>query len=318
VTASQAEALKAHFGERLQQGVPLAPYTSARIGGPAEYLLTVRSAEELSEAAKTLWERKLPFRILGGGSNVLVADRGVRGVVVLNRAKAVRFRREAGRPILWAESGASLGAISRRAVDRGWSGMEWAVTVPGTVGGAVVGNAGAHGGDIAGSLEVAKILQRNGPPEDWTPERLSYGYRESWLKRNPGEAVVLSAQFLMEEGSAARARSKAERFLEHRRRTQPGGASWGSMFKNPEGDFAGRLIEAVGLKGIRVGDAQVSDQHANFFMNIGGATAEDALTLIKRVQARVRRETGVELELEVELLGAWGSEGESEGSGRDR
>lgn len=298
-------ALEDRFGERARRNAPLAPYTSARIGGPADLLVVVRSAEELAEAARLLWEHGAPFRVLGGGSNVLISDRGVRGVVLLNQAKASRFENTAEGPRLWAESGAVLGSVARRAVERGWAGLEWAATVPGTVGGAVVNNAGAHDGDIAGCLEVAEILQRPGRREVWPVDRLAYDYRDSWLKRHPGEAVVLSATFRLAASDPGRTRAKMESFVAYRRQTQPPGASWGSMFKNPHGDFAGRLIEAAGLKGYRVGDVQVSTQHANFFVNLGQATAADAWRLIETVRERVREQFGVALELEIELLGDW-------------
>ncbi len=308
VTLDQAQALRQAFGERLQQDVPLAPYTSARIGGPADYLLAVRSAQELAEAVRLLWDLDIPFLMLGGGTNVLIADAGVRGVVVLNQARSVRFGRDDAGPLVWAESGAVFGSLARRAVERGLGGLEWAAGIPGTVGGAIVGNAGAHGGEVAGVLLVAEILQRDGRVQPWTPERLEYAYRESWLKRHPGQAVVLTGTFRLKESTPQEAKATMAGFVEHRQRTQPPGASWGSMFKNPPGDYAGRLIEAVGLKGFRHGGARISPKHANFFVNEGGATAADVLALLRAAQRRVAETFGVELELEIQLLGDWGSE----------
>lgn len=305
--AATGHQLEAAFGDRLQRAVPLARYTSARIGGPADYLLPVRSADELADAAQRLWSIGGPFRVLGGGSNVLVSDEGFHGVVVLNQAREVRFQ---DGPSVWAESGASLGSIGRRAVERGLAGMEWAATVPGTVGGAIVGNAGAHGSDTAGVLTVAEILQHDGGRESWPAARLEYGYRTSWLKRNPGRAVVLSGTFRLENSTTEKTKEVMNGFVDRRRATQPSGASWGSMFKNPPGDHAGRLIEAAGLKGLRQGDAQVSEKHANFFVNLGGATAADVWALLQQVQARVQADSGVRLELEIERLGEW-PQGES-------
>lgn len=300
--ATSRKALEAAFRERLQPDAPLARYTSARIGGPADYLLPVRSADELAEAAAKLWELDVPFRVLGGGSNVLVADAGYRGVVVLNQARSVRF--EDG-PQVVAESGASFGSIGRRSVDRGLAGLEWAATVPGTVGGAVVGNAGAHGCDTAGALIVAEILQHDKGKELWSVDRLEYGYRTSWLKRNPGRAVVLGGTFRLAQSTTEETRKKMDELVERRRATQPAGASWGSMFKNPPDDFAGRLIEAAGLKGLRRGDAQVSEMHANFFVNQGEATAADVWSLLQEVQARVQAHSGTRLALEIERIGDW-------------
>lgn len=300
--------LRRLFGDRLQEAAPLARLTSSRTGGSAEALVEARSAQELRQAAVGLWQLGISFRMLGSGSNVLVADSGVHEVVVLNQASRTRLEVDGMTATAWAEAGASLGGLARLAGDRGLSGLEWAATVPGTVGGAVVGNAGAHGGDVARCLETAEILQPPDQVENWTVERLEYGYRSSWLKRHPGEAVVLSAVFGLEPSSPEITRARMEANLAHRRQTQPPGASWGSMFKNPPGDFAGRLIEAAGLKGWRVGQVEVSPIHANFFINHGGATAADVASLLIEVRRRVREHTGVQLDLEIELLGEWPSE----------
>jgi UDP-N-acetylmuramate dehydrogenase len=293
----------------LQEGAPLAPHTSARIGGPADFLVAARNAGELEETARALWRLGAPFRVLGGGSNVLVSDSGVREVVVLNQAREIRFEGEPLSPMVWAESGASLGTVARRAVEKGLAGLEWATTVPGTVGGAVVGNAGAHGGDMAGSMEMAEILQRSGQSDRWDAERLSFGYRSSWLKRHPGEAIVLAATLRLEASDPGRTKAQAAEYVAQRKATQPPGASMGSMFRNPPGDFAGRLIEAAGLKGLRQGKAEISSKHANFFVNLGGATAADVWILIARARRVVEEKFGVRLELEVELVGDWGSLG---------
>ncbi len=295
------EELHRAFPENLLENAPLAQYTAARIGGPAEYLLTVQSAADLASAAEQLWELDREFRILGGGSNVLVSDRGVSGVVVLNQAKQVEFAGDR----VWAESGASLGSVARRAVDKGLSGLEWAATIPGTIGGAIVGNAGAHGEDTASSLESAEVIHRKEGRSEWQAARLEFDYRTSWLKSHPGEAIVLSGRFVLEPTDPAETRAKLDEFVEYRQRTQPTGASIGSMFKNPAGDYAGRLIEAAGLKGERSGQAEISRKHANFFINHGGASASDVYALIQLARQRVTEETGVELELEVELIGNW-------------
>ena len=289
------------FQESLQESAPLAQYTAARIGGPAEFLITVRSAAELAGAVNQLWEFEIEFRLLGGGSNVLVADQGISGVVVLNHAREVKFAEQH----VWAESGASIGSIARRSVEKGLSGLEWAVSVPGSVGGAIVGNAGAHGSDTARTLDHAEVTHRHEGRQQWDIERLEFGYRSSWLKRNPGEAVVLAARFDLEPTDLEETRSTMKEYLEHRQQTQPTGASIGSMFKNPQGDHAGRLIEASGLKGERQGAAEISSKHANFFINRGGATAADVYALIELAQQRVAEKFDVELELEVELLGDW-------------
>jgi UDP-N-acetylmuramate dehydrogenase len=299
---SQAiEQLRQAFPQGVEEGASLAPHTAARLGGPAEVLLTVRSGEELQRAAELIWGLGLPLRILGGGSNVLVADAGVKGVVVLNQAKAVRFEE----PGVWAESGAFFGTTARRAVEHGLAGLEWAATVPGTIGGAVVGNAGAHGGEVADALVSADLLRREQGVETWPAERLEFAYRQSWLKRNPGQAVVLSAALRLGPGDPQALKDRVAELTEYRKRTQPGGASWGSMFKNPSGDYAGRLIEAAGLKGERRGEAEISTLHANFFLNRGEARAADVWELLQLARRRVADQFGVQLELEVELVGEW-------------
>ena len=296
--------LRELFGDRLGDSVPMAPYTSARIGGLADFLLEVRSAEDLADVTRQLWKENVPFRILGGGSNILVSDRGVRGVVVLNRARKIHFFQEAEARFVKAESGAVLGTIARLAGDRGWSGLEWGATVPGTVGGAVVGNAGAFGGDIASVLKMAEILQQDGCVEEWPVERLEYGYRDSVLKRNPG-SVVLSTVLGLSSSTVEACKTKMNGYSERRGQSQPSGASMGSMFRNPPDDFAGRLIEAVGLKGFKQGAVSISQKHANFFMNEGEGSADQVWMLIQTAREKVMEKFGVSLELEIELIGEW-------------
>lgn len=296
-------ALREYFGERLQENVRLAPYTSARIGGPADALVKVHSADELGKAAARLWELDVPFILLGGGSNVLVSERGVRGVVVLNRAKAVRFE-DGEEPSVWAESGAVFSNLANRAAAHGFSGLEWAASVPGTLGGAVYGNAGAFGGDMSGNLIQAEVQTRTGR-EIWPVERLGYGYRTSVLKRGEAQAVVLSARLALQKSTKEAVALRMQEFIERRKRSQPPGASMGSMFKNPPGEAAGRLIEAAGLKGTRIGNAEISPVHANFFVNHGEARASDVRALVELARQTVWEKFGVQLELEVELIGEW-------------
>lgn len=287
-----------------QENAPLANHTTARTGGPVDALITVRSASELEGAARQLWELDVPFIVLGSGSNVLVSDEGMRGAVILNRAKAVKIDADANPPDVWSESGANLGTIARQAGLKGLSGFEWAATVPGTLGGAVYGNAGAFGGDMQGNLRLAEILHPHGK-ETWPVERMQYQYRSSILKRERIPAVILSARLRLEPGDPRAAQEKMDTFSAKRRSTQPPGASMGSMFKNPPGDFAGRLIEAAGLKGTRIGDAEISTVHANFFINHGQASAADVGRLIHLARETVWQKSGVRLELEIELLGDW-------------
>ena len=305
---SQWDALQAAFGDRLQQDVPLARFTAARIGGPADGLLKADSVADLASIAKKLWDLEVPFFILGGGSNILVSDAGGRGVVVLNQAKETRIDEKTDRPSVWAGSGASFGQVSRKASARGLSGLEWATGIPGTVGGAVVGNAGAHGGDVAGNLRVAEILHQDGHQDDWPVEEMEYTYRSSKFKRESLNSVILSAIFDLTPGDPEKIRALVEEYASRRHRTQPPGASMGSMFKNPPNDYAGRLIEASGLKGTRIGSAEISSLHAHFFLSNGSTRAADILALIELVQTTVAEKFNIDLELEIEIIGEWNSD----------
>jgi UDP-N-acetylmuramate dehydrogenase len=245
----------------------------------------------------------LEYLMPGGGSNVLVSDWGVRGVVVLNRAKAVRFH-TGDEPSVTAESGVVFSNLANRCAFKGLAGLEWAATVPGTIGGAVYGNAGAFGDDMTANLIWAEMLTENGR-EKYTVEQMGYGYRTSILKRDELDAVVLAAELRLSNSTREDVTVKLEQFSAHRKTTQPPGASMGSMFKNPPGDYAGRLIEACELKSTRIGNAEISPVHGNFFVNHADTKADDILALIQLVQKTVREQQGVDLELEIELIGEW-------------
>jgi UDP-N-acetylmuramate dehydrogenase len=259
--------------------------------------------DQLVELVRAAQARGIAWRVLGSGSNVLVSEAGIRGLVIVNKAKKIVFE---GTQVT-AEAGANLSSLARNCIARGLGGLEWAVSVPGTVGGAVIGNAGAHGADIAQSLTSIEILVHDGTTEHWAVERLEYGYRDSSLKRTEHRArpVVLAATFTLETADPHKLTKRADGFVARRKATQPPGASVGSMFKNPPGDYAGRLIEQAGLKGRQIGDAQISPVHANFFLNMGNASADDVKALIDLAREQVQQRFGVELELEIELIGEW-------------
>jgi len=305
VQTALLSALRDAFGDRLQENAPLAGYTSARIGGTAEALIFARSADELATTAQTLWKLEIPFILLGSGANVLVNDKGVRGAAIINRARLVRFDSAANPPTVWAESGVTLNDIAQRAARLGLAGFEWASTVPGSVGGAVYGNAGAFDGDMAGNMITVDLLHRQRGRETWPVEKMAYEYRSSILKREHQPVVILGAEIRLERGDPEHIRAKMRDFSTRRRNTQPPGASMGSMFKNPPGDFAGRLIEAAGLKGKRIGNAEISTKHANFFISHGDTKAADVLALIELAKETVLKQSNVKLELEIELLGEW-------------
>lgn len=301
--------LRAAFGDKLQEHVSLAAYTSARIGGDADGLIVAHSAKELSETLFKIWELEFPYLILGGGSNLLISDEGFRGVVVLNKAKSINFIEDDEEPTVFVESGVTLSRLANQAATKGLAGMEWAATVPGTVGGAIYGNAGAFGGDMAGNLLHVELMTKNGCLL-WDVAEMEYAYRSSKLKRDGIEAIILSAELKLENGDPAKTRAERSRsiqarmrsFIQKRKNTQPPGASMGSMFKNPVGDHAGRLIEAAGLKGTRIGNAEISTVHANFFVNHGETKAADVIALVELAQRKVLEEFGVKLELEIEIV----------------
>ncbi len=281
----------------------MANYTTAHVGGPADAMLILHTCTELEEAVRSLWRLELPFYLLGAGSNVLVSDSGLRCVVLVNRARNIKVDVHTTPPTVWAESGANLGGVARQVALRGLSGLEWAASVPGTVGGAVYGNAGAHGSDTKSSLALAEILHPVEGKVNWPVERMQYAYRSSLLKRSPAQAVILSARFNLAFSTPEAVQAKMDEFSAKRRSSQPPGASMGSMFKNPPGDYAGRLIEAAGLKGARVGGAEISAIHAKFFVNQAGATASDVMSLVNLARQKVYEQSGIRLELEIELLG---------------
>jgi len=295
--------LYAKLGDKVKENVSLAPYTSARIGGPADILITAESADELARIIRLLQKQEIDYLILGGGSNVLVSDKGVRGVVVLNRAKGVRFH-NGDQPSVTVESGVVFSNLANRCAAKGFAGLEWAATVPGTIGGAIYGNAGAFGGDTAGNLIWTELLTEH-DREKFTAAQMVYGYRTSILKRGELDGIVLCAELRLQNSMKEAVSTTIEQFSAHRKTTQPPGASMGSMFKNPNGDYAGKLIEAVGLKGTRIGNAEISPLHGNFFINHDNTKADDIRKLIELVMKTVKEKQGVELELEVELVGEW-------------
>lgn len=302
-------ALKQRLGDRLLRDVPMSRYTAARLGGPADWLYIARdSVEELAEVVMEAWADEMPVRVLGGGANVLVSDRGIRGLVVINRVSEITFGEWHDGRTVSATSGTGLTVLANKCQLKGYTGLEWAVSVPGTVGGAVVNNAGAHGSTISHILGDAVVLDAVKGPQLYARQDLEYGYRYSTLKaRADRRYLVLLATFILPRDDPQAIKARMAEFIAYRKRTQPTGASLGSIFKNPPGDYAGRLIETAGLKGFRIGSAMVSPLHANFFINVGSGavTATDYHALIQHVQETVYQKTGVELELEIELVGEW-------------
>jgi UDP-N-acetylmuramate dehydrogenase len=309
--AKHVEDLKTVLGgrwsERLQQDAPLSRFTAARLGGPADWLYIARdSVEELVEVVRAAWKQDMPVRVLGGGANVLVSDAGFRGLVVINHIAQIESGDWHDGRTLSATSGAALTVLARRCAVLGLSGMEWAIAVPGTVGGAVVNNAGAHGQSMADSVADVVVVEADRDVQLYTLEDMQYSYRSSALKaREDRRFLVLMATFRLAKDEPEAIQTRMNEFNSYRKRTQPPGASLGSIFKNPPGDYAGRLIEISGLKGFQIGAVRVSPIHANFFINSDGKTgsASDYYALIQHVQNVVYERQGVMLEPEIEFLG---------------
>jgi UDP-N-acetylmuramate dehydrogenase len=280
---------------------PLSKYTAARLGGAADWLyIAHESNEQLTEVVGAAWAEGVPVRILGGGANVLVSDAGFRGLVVINRVSKAAFNDIS----VTVTAGMSLTILARKCAARGIAGFEWAVSVPGTVGGAVVNNAGAHGGDMAGCVRSIVLIDAQHGTRMLTNAELAYAYRASSLKaRSDRRFLVTMATLVLSHGDPKAISARMDDLIAQRKRTQPPGASLGSIFKNPPGDYAGRLIESCGLKGFQIGGAQVSLVHANFFINTCSASASDYYALIRHVRETVHQRTGVLLETEVEMVG---------------
>lgn len=293
----------------LERNVALAPHTSLRVGGAADWFLLARSAVELAEGLRWAAERGEPVRVVGGGSNLLVADAGVDGLVIkAGFARADVEVREGG-PVLVADAGVNLANQARRLARQHLGGLEWAANVPGSVGGAAVNNAGAFGGDTASCIVSVTVVNAGGQRTCLGPDELQYEYRTSVLKRREmGDLAVERVELRLCQRPAGEAEARVKGFNAERMRSQPRILSAGSVFANPAGSFAGKLIEEAGLKGSFAGAAQISEQHANFIVNPGGATARDVYALMRRAQDAVFERDTVWLHPEIELFGRWTEE----------
>lgn len=293
----------AGFGD-VKLGEPLARHTTFGCGGPADVFVTVRNAAGLAGAVKAAQDASQPLFVLGSGSNILVADAGIRGLVVDNRARAEAVD-SSGKTIA-IESGTSFAGFARKMCRAGLDGLAWAVGIPGTLGGAVVYNAGAYGGCLADVLTRVR-LQRAGGRDEWVDAAdLGLVYRGSVFTRGQfADQTVLEAEVRLAAGDAKALLARAASYDEKRLSAQPRGRNAGSTFKNPPESPAWKLVEAVGMRGMERGDAAVSDKHCNFFVNYGNARAADVAWLINEAQRRVKEQFGITLEREVALVGAW-------------
>jgi UDP-N-acetylmuramate dehydrogenase len=303
-------ALEAEVGDRLLVNEPLSAHTSYRIGGPADLFVTVESQDELCRIVALARECQVSYFLLGSGTNILVSDEGIRGLVIENRARGSRFEGQGEEAILWAEAGALLKDLARESVRRGLAGLEWAVGIPGTVGGAVVGNAGAYGGYMSDILSQVAILRVNGDIQELRLEEVGFGYRTSRFKvanreRRAAMPVILAAQFKLQPESVRVLQERVAEYTRQREARQPSEPSAGSVFKRTAQYPAGFLVEQAGFKGKRIGDAQISPKHANYIVNLGEARASDVKALMDMARDAVLKQFGIELELEQELVGEW-------------
>jgi UDP-N-acetylmuramate dehydrogenase len=298
-----SDELKRIPGLLVKTNEPLARLTSIKIGGPADYFVTVQNEDALAKLLTIIHRHRRPFYLLGNGSNVLISDRGIRGVVIhlagdFNR---VEWHEEGDTARVAVGAAHAVTKLVRAAARRGYGGLEFAEGIPGTVGGALVMNAGAYGSEFEKVIDRVECLNREGQPLQFSREEMTFSYRDSHL---PPGTVVMRVWLRLRKEAADQVASKVRELVTKRKSSQPSGyPNSGSMFRNPPGDFAGRLIEAAGLKGRRIGQAQISERHANFIVNHGSAKAAEVRQLMELARTEVQRQFGITLEPEVRLLG---------------
>ncbi|MGB9698616.1 MAG: UDP-N-acetylmuramate dehydrogenase [Thermodesulfobacteriota bacterium] len=305
----QTKGTRTEIKGKIFYDVPLADYTSWRIGGPVDYLVFPRDAADLKEVLEWARRDKIPYFILGKGTNILVRDGGFRGMAISladGFAQLAVIKSLAAEIHLHAGAGLPLGMVIDFCLQKGLTGLEFAAGIPGSIGGAIAMNAGAFGGEIKDVLQAVWVMDAHGNMREDPKEKLSFSYRA--LRMLPGE-IILGGLFRLRPAEITQVQEEVRKIIARRREKQPYDfPSAGSVFRNPQAGPAGRLIEKAGLKGYRIGAAQVSEKHANFIINRGGARAKDVLKLIEVVRDKVWRETGVLLELEIQVMGEDGED----------
>ncbi|MFM8998454.1 MAG: UDP-N-acetylmuramate dehydrogenase [Candidatus Limnocylindrus sp.] len=299
-----ARELERRVGLRAERDARLAEHTTMRVGGPADLLITVRDRFTLRGVVRLAQSKGWPLRILGRGSNVVISDVGVRGIVLLNRSADATIDAEAR--TISADSGLAMAKLATVAADAGLTGAEFTLAIPGNLGGAIWANAGAHGGEMSQILQRVVIMRPDGREEEITFDALNLSYRHSRFKEEVGRGeVILGATMLLRAGEPTEIKARLEEIRRWRREHQPLGIpSAGSVFRNPPaGPSAGALIEAAGLKGRAIGGAEVSTMHANWILNRGGATAAAIRELHDLCIHEVQRHAGLTLESEIQFIG---------------
>ncbi len=325
--------LRSHFGERVRRNEPLSRHCTFGVGGPADVWISLDTRDELIDLVTICARQRWPLLLTGNGTNVLYADAGVRGIVARIALNSYTIEdRGDGTALLLAGAGVSWPRLLNELAPLGWGGLEFGPGIPGTLGGGVISNAGAHNSDLGQVLKWVEVLDAR-QSEEWSVapiiqhyehDEIGLSYRHSRFRAQrrvqfdeqgypiaASRKLIEPAEIIVQMGIALHRNEPQElrtiinEHKQHRKRTQPPQQSAGSVFKNPEGNYAGRLIEAVDMKGAIYGKAQISERHANFIVNVGGASAADVAALIREAHNRVRERFGVELELEVELRGEW-------------
>jgi UDP-N-acetylmuramate dehydrogenase len=291
------------MSDLVRTAVSLAPLTTLKVGGTAQFYAAPRHEAELAEAVQWAHQRDCPLTILGAGSNVLIGDRGLEGLVICTRhLRGIHWHESQGQ--VTAAAGEPVARLALLAAERGWAGLEWAIGIPGTVGGMIAMNAGAQGGCAADCVVSVTVGDRSGHSATLTATELNFSYRSSILQNQSTLFVTQATLQLHPGGNPQAIVADTQAKLKHRHTTQPyHQPSCGSVFRNPEGHAAGRLIEQCGLKGFQIGQAQVSPLHANFIVNLGGATASDVWRVLCHVQSEVGNRWAIALHPEVKTLG---------------
>ncbi len=284
---------------------PMSRHVTFGVGGPADVYLAARTEDELRTAYAIARKHGVPVFIFGAGSNILVGDGGLRGLTIENRTSQIEGPSPNGAGFrVRVASGVSFAALARRLSTAGYAGIEWACGIPGSLGGAVISNAGAYGSSLQDVLKGARLGDERGDIVEMTPEDLRLGYRDSAFARGMiHDKVVLSVDLRLQRGDAKGLKARVRELDAERKAAQPPGRNCGSVFKNPPEHPSWWYVDQVGLRGHRVGNAQISELHTNFILNLGGATAADIVALMELAKTRVRDRFGVELEPEVALVG---------------
>jgi len=329
--------LHPHFQERVRLNESLARHCTFGVGGPADVWVSLDTSRELIDLVRMCIEEHLPLLLVGNGTNILFADAGVRGIVARIVLDNYTIEDQGDKTaLLVAEAGVSWPRLLNELAPQGWGGLEFGPGIPGTLGGGVISNAGAHNSDLGEVLEWIEVLDARGAltTQDgisvpiirrYLHDEIDLSYRHSRFRESrridfdeqgypivPPRGLIEPSEIILQLGIRLRKeapeklRATIEEYKRHRKTTQPPQKSAGSVFKNPPGDYAGRLIDQAGLKGKTHGKAQISKRHANFFVNLGGASAADVVALIVEARNRVHEKFGVDLELEVEFRGEWG------------